>query len=241
MADLSRVKTWADLNTGQIFNDIITNAEYRALDCIDQQRYKIITNDTRGKRVIWGLVKTKGLVYLAPTPTQGSAALRLPDLSRLSLRAAPAPTDGCMFGQGYTNRELRIQFNYKERGSALSIKAPHRLIFVPCGTEGCNGYTYSGRAYDSYFYDVGIMKKRTDTEKSFYDYETDVWKEETYLTVQDIVKQLKDSIGKDNSLWRRYNGSSSPLGTLSGVCAYMWTEVKDPNGRREHLIYHQEF
>lgn len=241
MADFSTaiVKTWADLNTGQVFNDIITNAEYRALDCIDQQRYKIIQNDTRGKRVIWGLVNTKGLIYLPPTPTQGSAALRLPDLSRLSLRAAPAPTDGCMFGQGYTNRELRIQFNYKERGSDLSFKAPHRLIFVPCGKD-CNGYIYSDRAYDSYFYDVRIMKKRTDTEKTYYDYKTDVWEEKTYLTVQDIVKQLKDSIGEDNSLWRRWNGSS-PLGTLSGVSAYMWTEVKDSYGRREHLIYHQEF
>lgn len=233
---------WVDIETGKIYWDAITTEEYRELSFTDRDRYRIYLNDTHNKKVVYSLVNTNGLRYMPRSPTTESSAarqLRLPDLSRLSLRAAPAPTGACYFG-GFTKVQLHIQFE-----SDLLGRLKHRLIFLPCeGKDGCSGYHFSRRAnlYDGDdFYNIRIVKEQKGTKIYYYNYNDHVWEDKNYPTAKAIVQKLKEVVGKGKELYRqRIDDESWPLGFLTGVWAYLWTEVPDADGKHEHVIYHEE-
>lgn len=232
---------WFDVKTNKIYYDNITTAELNKLSLKDRDRYVMWFNDTKNKRVVWTLAHTNGLTRMEEEPAtiESSAAqrLRLPDLSRLSLKAAPAPTDACWLG-GSTEVQLQIGFKSSNWG-----RLKHRLIFLPCeGKDECGGYRFLRMAtsFDGEFYDINIMEKKVGTTIYYYDYKIDVWGDKTYGTMEDIVKKLKEVVGEEASLYEHSYTGAKYMGKLTGVSTYVVTEVPDPRGKHEHLISHQE-
>ena len=231
---------WFNVKTGKTYYDVITATDWKKLSFDDRDLYRIIFNDTENKKVVYSLTKYAGLTRMEEEPTTESSAAqrqRLPDLSRLSLKPAPAPTDACWFG-GSTEVQLRIGFASSKLG-----RLKHRLIFLPCeGKDECGGYRYDRMAtsLDGDFYNYHIMKEKVDTTIHYYKYKTDVWGDKQYATVEDIVKKLEEVVGKNASLYYHWGGRAEYDGTLTGVSAYLWTEVPDPRGKQEHLISYQE-
>ena len=129
---------WFNVKTGKTYYDVITATDWKKLSFDDRDLYRIILNDTENKKVVYSSTKYADLTRMEEEPTTESSAQRqrLPDLSRLSLKPAPAPTDACWFG-GSTEVQLRNGF-----ASKIWRLKHCLLIFLPCeGKDECKAGT----------------------------------------------------------------------------------------------------